>query len=511
MAVALAAPHRDAIATGERAVSAGGNALDAALAAAAMLTVVYPHQCGLGGDLIALVRSPAGDTTAVIGAGTAPAAVDAAAAAWSEVPRQGAHSVTVPGMLAGWRAISGLGARHGLDRALADAATAAVAGVGVSAGLSRALFSRADAVQNDPGLRQVFAPDGALVVEGDVVHQPALGDTLRTLSADPDDFYRGGVARSLVATLRAGGGTHTLEDFAGYEPEVGPALTRTLGAQTWFVAPPPSVGAVLVGVVAAATDDGEREPTGPGLVDAVVRGVHARASMLGDPRSWDVDLDALLRLRVDPVSSLSSEPRPLGDTAAVTAVDSDGWAVTIVQSVYQTFGAGLLDPVTGVLLHNRASAFSVDPASPAAIRPGARPPHTLCPAIVETTSATVVAGCQGGRAQPWILAQLLSDAVNPEQDLPALLARPRWVVGDTDLSQPTLSLLAEPDVAANVLDRGRANGLPVVGFPGPVDETGHVQLVRRAGDHLTSASDPRADGIGAVFGIADTDIGVEAR
>lgn len=499
MAIALAAPHPEAIAAGERAARAGGNALDAALAAAVMLTVVYPHQCALGGDLIALVRSPDGDTRAVIAAGTAPAAIAEAAATWVEVPRQGAQTVTVPGMPAGWRAIAGLGARLGLGPAFSDAARVARDGFPVSAGLARALVSRDEAVRADPGMRGVFLRGDAGLVEGETLRQPALAATLSTLADDPDDFYRGEIARSLVRALQDAGGVHVLDDFAGYAADVVDAVSRPVGDRTWHVAPPPSVGPVLIGVVAATA----RAPIGAErsarCVEAAVRGVRARAAALGDPRSGAVDLAALLDLDDDAPAPAFAEPRPLGDTAAVTAIDDDGWGVTIVQSVYQTFGSGLLDARTGILFHNRGSAFSLDPQSPAMIGPGLRPPHTLSPAIVDAPEATVVAGCQGGRAQAWILAQVLPDAADPAQDLDEILGRPRWVVGDRDLGQPVLSLVAEPGVPEAAIQAAERIGLPVVRFAEPADEAGHVQLVRRARAGLGAASDPRADGTGAVI------------
>ena len=224
----------------------------------------------------------------------------------------------------------------------------------------------------------MFTRDGALLAEGDVLVQPALARSLDRLAVDPRDFYDGEIARSLVSTLRADGGTHTVEDFAGYRPEVTEALTRTIGDAEYSVAPPPSVGAILVGVAAAA----ERHPGAAELLEASVRGAQARGAHLGDPAAGPVDLAALLSLDARPLTG-PGEPRPQGDTAAVVAIDDDGYAVTIVQSVYQTFGSGLLDPATGILLHNRGGAFSIDPASPAAIRSGARPPHTLAPAIVD--------------------------------------------------------------------------------------------------------------------------------
>lgn len=492
MTTALAAPHAAAVDAGRSAIAAGGNALDAALAAAAMLTVVYPHQCALGGDVIALVRRPDGSTTAVVAAGTAPAAIAEASASWREIPRAGAASVTVPGVLAGWRAIAELGATLPLGRALQAAADVAETGIPVSAGLDRALVSRADAIRSDPGLRAVFTRDDALLVEGDALVQPALARSLRHLADDPDAFYRGDIARSLVRTLRAGGGTHTAEDFAGYRPEVVDALSERIGGAVLSVAPPPSVGAVLLGVVAAA----EGDPGAAALLEASVRGAHARGAHLGDPLAGPVDLAALLALQ-GPAPGGPGEPRPQGDTAAVVAMDDEGYAVTIVQSVYQTFGSGLLDPETGILLHNRGSAFSLDPSSPAAVRPGARPPHTLAPAIVDRGDVTVVAGCQGGRAQPWILAQLLPDAIDPATDLDELLARPRWVIGDRDLGHDRLTFVAEPGAAEEANVRAAALGLGMAAFAGPADEAGHVQLVRRVGSAgvRDAASDPRADGV----------------
>jgi gamma-glutamyltranspeptidase len=395
-------------------------------------------------------------------------------------------------MLAGWAAIADLGAVLPVSRALEAAADVAEAGTAVSAGLARALVSRAEAIRADEGLRALFTRDGVLLTEGDALVQPALAASLRRLAVDPRDFYEGGIARSLVRTLRAHGGTHTEDDFAGYRPEVVQALTRRIGDADYSVAPPPSVGAILVGVAAAS----ERAPGAAGLLEASVRGAQARAAHLGDPAAGPVDLEALLALDARPLAG-PGEPRPQGDTAAVVAIDDDGYAVTIVQSVYQTFGAGLLDPGTGILLHNRGGAFSIDPASPAAIRPGARPPHTLAPAIVDRGDVTVIAGCQGGRAQPWILAQLLPDATDADTDLDELLARPRWVIGDRDLGRDRLTLVTEPGVRPEVIERAASLGIGVAAFPGPADEAGHVQIVRRVGGLgvRDAASDPRADGV----------------
>ncbi|MBB2975343.1 gamma-glutamyltranspeptidase [Microbacterium endophyticum] len=499
MAIALAAPHRAAVSAGERAIASGGNALDAALAAAVMLTVVYPHQCAIGGDLIALVRNPNGETKAVLAAGTAPAAIDEVSSGWEIVPRQGAHSVTVPGMVAGWQQIAGMGARLELSSAFAGAADTAEEGFPVSAGLERAITSRAEAIAADVGLRGVFMAAGRALAEGDLVRQPQLAKTFRRLQHDPSDIYSGETALALVRALRKHGGTHQLSDFENYRVELADPVTATVDGRKWLAAPPPSVGALTLGVAAYAHGGGEE--LAPALVAASVRAVTTRRLHLGDPARSAVSNDALLHLDVTTSDRVHNEAPAHGDTAAVVAIDDEGWAVTIVQSVYQTFGAGLLDPETGIVLHNRGSAFTVDPELPSCIAPGARPPHTLAPLMIDSGDELIVAGCQGGRAQPWILAQLLSDRTATAGPLADLLERPRWVIGDVDLGFDTLTLASEPGVPETIIAEARRLHIAQHDFSGPSDSAGHVQLARhrRIRGDIEAASDPRADGHGAVF------------
>ncbi|MER7186945.1 gamma-glutamyltransferase, partial [Streptomyces hyaluromycini] len=221
----------------------------------------------------------------------------------------------------------------------------------------------------------------------------------------------------------------------------------------------------------------------------------ARDRLLGDPRGQRLDLDGLL----DPAPLAGTLPprppfRPSGDTVAVTAVDSSGLAVSLVQSVYQTFGSGLCDPGTGIVLHNRGSAFSLLPGHPGLLRPGARPPHTLCPVIGRSPALLLAAGCQGGRAQPQILAQTLPGLADPDADPAAVLADPRWVIGARDIGFEQQTLLAEPG-SVPAATPAVSPGLPVVTAPGPSDLAGHVQVVRLTRDgRLDAASDPRADG-----------------
>ncbi|QHC68281.1 tyramine oxidase [Rathayibacter sp. VKM Ac-2759] len=495
--IAVAAPHPAALEAAAAAIADGGDAIDAALAAATALTVVYPHQCGLGGDLIAVVRRPGEPVVAVISAGAAPAGIDVESLAREErMPRQGAQTVTIPGVVAGWSALAGLGGSLGLEAPLRRAARLARDGFAVSAGLARAIDARAAELQADPGMRGVFGDGaGGLLGEGDPLVQPALAASLDELAEDPDVFYRGRIASSLAARLRELGGAHTAADFAAHEAELVEPATAETGGVRWWVAPPPSQGVVLLGVLPEALAGDTAE-----LVAAVHAAALVRQEALGDPRGGVVDVAAMLDPRgPSREGALPRAGRALGDTVAVTAADSDGTVVTLIQSVYQLFGSGILDPGTGIVLHNRGSAFSTDPAHPAHVGPGLRPPHTLLPVIAEAGNLTLGLGCQGGSAQPWILAQLVRDLLDASADPAAVLARPRFVIGARDLGHERMTLVAEPGVD-DAIAAATALGLPVAEAAGPIDEAGHVQLVRLHRDgRLDAASDPRADGRAVVL------------
>lgn len=540
--VALAAPHPAAVEAGRAAVAAGGNALDAALAAAAALTVVYPHQCSIGGDLIAVVRPAGGRPRAVLSAGAAAAAIDVdalrsrgATAAGPRsggdgigsrphreeardedgygggtrtgggMPESGPLTVTVPGVVAGWAAVAALGAALGWAERLRPAIALARGGVPVSAGLARAIRDGQAVIGADPGLSAVIGN----AREGDLLTQPALAGSLEALAADGETFYRGSLGDRLAAGLHRLGSPLSRADLAGHRAEVTEPLTaRAHGAQ-WAAAPPPSQGATFLAVL------GTERP----LADAR-RAQLARDALLGDPRTGPVDLPGLLLGSGGPAAGdpwvsggdaaqpgeagpdgsgpgavTAAGPVGTGDTVAVTAVGADGTAVSLIQSVFQSFGAGLLEPDTGIVLHNRGSSFSLDPRHPGRLAPGARPPHTLCPAIALTGDTVLALGCQGGRSQPWILAQVAADALGAD-DLAAVVARPRWII-DTS-GAPALVL--EPGVAGadGLAAEAAALDLAVATVAGPHDRAGHVQVARLRGATLAAASDPRADGIAAV-------------
>jgi gamma-glutamyltranspeptidase/glutathione hydrolase len=494
--VAIAAPHAAAVDAAAAAVAAGGNALDAALAAAAVLTVVYPHQCSLGGDLVALVRRD-GVVRSVVSIGSAPAAIDTERLGTEpRMPRQGPDTVTVPGVVSGWQVIADLGAELPLSSALTRAAEVAESGATVSAGLGRALRDRRANVLADDGLREVFSRDGELLPDGAPLPQLALARTLRRLAKDPDDFYQGETAAAIAERIRLLGGSLDVADLAQHSAVTTDAITERIRDVDWYVAPPPSQGLVLLGVLPVSTVDAPTES----LVAAYSRAADARQRHLGDPRGGFIDTSALLGETAQ--VSVGEPPRPghaLGDTVAITAQDSEGNVVSLIQSVYQWFGSGILDPSTGIVLHNRGSAFSTDPAHPAHVGSGLRPPHTLCPLLAESDELTVAFGCQGGSAQPWILGQIAASLLDPAAEPEAILGRPRWVVGAQDLGHPGMTVVAERG-RTDAITAGRKLDLAVALHDGLIDEAGHVQVVRRHDSgSFDAASDPRADGVAVVL------------
>lgn len=512
---AVASPHAGATAAGADVARQGGNALDAALAAALALTVAYPHNTSLGGDLFALVRQPDGTIRSVNASGPAAARVDVDAVArrhGGRMPDRGVDTVTVPGAVAGLGALHALGAALPWAAVVAPAQAMAANGVAVAPGVARAIAGERELVLGDPGLAALLAPGGRPLAAGAALVQPALAATLDRLAArGPGDFYRGAVARQLLAGLRAAGSPLGPQDFEAFAPTVEAPLSRTVLGVDVATSPPNSQGFALLAVLSAIERAGLRRPLG---ADAgVLASVFAEASgrrdrHLADPRAMTAGVDNLL----DPAPWLrradaqgaagASAPggrrpaRPRGDTVAVVAADADGRAVSLIQSLYQSFGAGILEPSTGVIVHDRGALFSLDPASPNVLAPGKRPAHTLMPVLVsDGGNLRVVAGTMGGKAQPQIHAQLLLRLLAGEAPAHAL-ARPRWVV-ETDGDRPVAAI--EPGVAAEAR-AAIAERMDVVDLHELDESTGHAHLVAVDGSSLDAASDPRSDGAGALVG-----------
>jgi gamma-glutamyltranspeptidase len=520
---AVTTPHALASEAGAQAYAAGGNAIDAALAAAATLTVVYPHQCSIGGDLFALVDNGAAQVWSVNGSGAAAAnmTADVLRSRYGEMPDGGPDSITVPGIIAGWRTIHGLGALLPLDRLLAPAIRAAADGVPVSPSLASGIRFRRPTLMGNAGIRAVFLPGGDPLAVGALLRQPQLARTLEGLARDGlADFYSGSIGNRLVSGLTRVGSLLSLADFTEHRTELAVPLQLDYRGVRIHTSPPNSQGFMLLEAIAAldtlAIDIESSGRNARYLLWALLLAAEDRDQYLGDPRRVAVpwsDLLAPERLRqrlkaraagkhasAGPAVSIPAH----GDTVAVCAIDSSGVAVSLIQSLYQTFGSGLLDPDTGVIFHNRARGFSLSPGAPNELTPRTRPAHTLCPVLIRRNARSVAAlGTMGGRAQPQILAQIIPGALEMNASLADVLKSPRWVVGarDMDFARPTVAI--EANAPANLDTILNVDDLNVARIPARDERVGHAQIVRLELDgSFQAAADPRSDGIGCVFSSA---------
>jgi gamma-glutamyltranspeptidase/glutathione hydrolase len=506
--LALSTPQAGATAAGQAAFERGGNAFDACLAAALSLTVIYPDNCALGGDLIALVRRADGSRSVINASGPAASDVDVEALRRSgaSMPVTGAETVTVPGLIGGLAMLWSNGGALGWEDAFPEAIRQAREGVPVVPSLAASIAAEAECLARDPGCREIFFSDGRALQTGDVLRQPALARTLETLAADGQEaFYSGPIGRTLVAGLRSLGSHLTPADLAGFFPESGPPLIGRLDGDQVATAPANSQGFLLPPLLSAVDRLGEGlDPLGPDageLAKAFRAALSLRDEHLCDPAATGLK-PTLIPADVDLLSmeaGVSRPPRANGDTVAIVAADDAGNTVSLLQSLFHSFGAEILEPETGILLHNRGSFFSLDPASPNVIAGGKRPAHTLTPCTVfrDGLPQTVIA-TMGGSGQPQILLQILLRLRLGDTPARAVEA-PRWVVGGLGADDAPDQILVEEGVPEAAVRSLAKTGMPIRRLPDLDDSVGHSQLIVREPDGFIAASDPRSEGAAVVI------------
>ncbi|MDQ3628647.1 MAG: gamma-glutamyltransferase [Actinomycetota bacterium] len=510
MRLALAAPHTAALDAAAQVVRQGGTVVDAAVAGAASLAVVAPHLNSAGGDVIALIRSPDGVTTCLNASGaygsggTAKRLLDEG----GTMPTYGPATVSVPGAVSGWQALLDTGGSLPLGDVLAPAIRQATEGVPISPGLGSSLQRSAERLFADPGFRSVFAPDGQPLRTGEVLRQPALAATLEELASNGlNTLYAGRLAQRLAAGLHRLGVPVTAADLAAHRVEVCEPLVGAHRGARVLTAPPNSQGYLLLAILAALDLDEESEPDAALLAEVFAGADALRDAELADPRSMTVSPGSLVsRVRAQGLldkarerlasgrAQLRSGPVPDGDTVALTAVGDDGTAVSLIQSNFHGFGAGLLEPDTGLSMHNRGCFFSLTTGHPNILAPGRRPAHTLMPVLVEHADGSIAAhGTMGGRQQPQIHTHLMQSTLQGATPQQAVSA-PRFVVGSRDSSSVTDRVLAEPEVDARVIEQLGRCSLPVQ-VAGDRNTVGHAMISRLCADgSLEAGADPRADG-----------------
>ena len=523
---AVVADHPLAAAAGQDVLRRGGTAVDAAIAMAGVLAVVRPHMNGVGGDAFGVFYdAKTGRVTALNGSGRAGAV---ATPEWftgrgvKAMPSSGALTVTVPGAVSAWAAAL---EKHGtmkLADLLAPAIRLAEEGWVVTTTLDRDIASSAPKLHD--GGRAIFAPGGSLPPVGALLRNRALAATLRAIATGgADAFYRGPAGERIATWIESQGGHLRPEDFRAHRSEWVEPLSATLdgGRRAWAM-PPNSQGMTQLQMLAMAEFRGvaSLQHNSADYLHALIETKRLafadRDRWLADPAMAKVPVAQLLDTKylrsraalvgtdaaADVAPGLGGGPPTggvasgTGDTVYLMAVDRDGNAVSWIQSLFASFGSGLVEPETGVVLQNRGSGFVLDAGHPNQIAPGKRPFHTLTPLLVtDAAGLRLTVGTPGGHGQPQFLTQvyfnLFTFGMTPQQAVEA----PRYIHNSGRRTQ------IEDRVPAATIAELTARGHQISTVPGWTATFGGVQVILidpKSGARRTGA-DPRREAYGIAW------------
>ena len=506
----VACPHALASAAGVDALRAGGSAVDAAVAAASSLAVLYPHMCGIGGDAFWLIYDATARRVSYLDGGgrAAAAATLDRFAGQAEIPFRGIApaTLTTPGAVA---AFCEAHARHGrlpFARCLQDAIHYAGDGFPVTARVSR--WIEQTAPEMDAASKAIFLPQGKPPT---ILRNVRLAETLRAIAAQGRaGFYEGEVAKKLAKL----GGFFTERDLAAQGAHWGEPIRGSYRGVTLYETPAPTQGFTVLEMLNLIESLDLGPFLGPDHVHLLVQAkqiaYHDRDRWLGDPRFVEVPMDRLIsriyaderrklidRKRALPWDKVPSHGSLTGDTVYVAAVDAQGNAASLIFSLYGVFGSCVTSAETGVVLQNRGAYFSLDPKHPNRLQPGKVPLHTLIASLaVRNDKLWAVLGCMGADGQPQIHLQTYVAMIDYGRDIQQALAGPRWLSGRFGLGEARDTLHIEARFPRETIDELERRGHPVDRWGDMNELAGHahgITLDAQTGT-LAGGFDPRSDG-----------------
>ncbi len=510
----VATPHPLATAAGVEALRAGGTAVDAAVAANAMLAVVYCNACGLGGDAFALVWDPGERRLhGFNGSGRSPAglSIDALRAQGHDaMPQRGPLAINVPGAVDAWTQLLERFGRRSLADALLPAAATAEDGYALTDINVRSI--RTALPTFDADARAVFEGAGDA---GDHFRQPLLAATLRAIAdGGRDAYYVGSIGAEIARAVQTAGGVLTADDLAAHRGDWVEPISTAYGEHEVATIPPNSQGitALMALNVLSELDWPMGEPMSAERIHAQVEAIKVawseRDRCVADPDRALANPAELLSAeharwmaaRLDPHRSQAFAPTnpPGGGTVYLCAADADGMLVSLIESNYMGFGSGVMGGSTGIMLQNRGAYFSLDPRHPNALAPRSRTLHTLMPGmLLRDGIAEVAFGAMGGDGQPQTMVQLVTGLLTDGLDPQAVIDRPRWVAQTTGPGEPLGPLAIEADG----VDESTAEALRTLGHDVELVEPntplmGWAQMIARNPDgSYRGGADPRADSV----------------
>ncbi|HEV2404870.1 MAG TPA: gamma-glutamyltransferase [Ktedonobacterales bacterium] len=512
----VAAPHYLAAQAGLDLLRAGGNAVDAAIAASATLQVVYPQLCGLGGDLFVLLYDAASqDLIGLNGSGRSPAAATIEryrALGHERMPMFGIHTVNVPGCVDGWSRVSARYGRLGLARSLAPAIAYADDGFPVGPGLHAALKRMDSMAHTHRSFRENFMPGGAIPPVGSIARSPYLGSTLRLIAeGGPDVFYRGVIAEQIAAFFEREGGLITLDDLREHTGEWTEPYGVEFAGLTVYELGPNTQGVTALQMLGMTNELSLGDD--PLSAETIHLCVEAKKLAFADRDAYITDRAHMRRTPEELLApDYLAQRRALiraeracdsvapgafgGDTIYLCAADGEGNAVSLIQSNYRGFGSGYVVDGTGVSLHNRGAYFSLNPTSTNALAPKKRTLHTLIPSLAcRNGKPAVVFGTMGGDGQAQTHLQVYTALARYGLNMQAALEMPRWVHGAESPDEPE-HLRIESRIPAETVAAMRERGHTVALVEAWDSSMGHAHGIRIDQERgvLAGGSDPRAEG-----------------
>lgn len=504
----VATSHPLAVEAGLAAMSRGGTAVDAAVAAAAVLSVVDPPSTGMGGDLFALVWPAGAEAPLALGsAGIAPSGLSVEAlraAGHGAMPADGPWTITVPGAARGWAELLERYGRLGMDAALAPAIDAAERGFDVTPVVARSWAGAGPKLARDEASAALFLPGGAAPEEGARFANPDLAGSLRAIADEgPGALYEGRLGARVASAVERAGGPLGAADLAAWRgPAWSEPISLDLGGATLYEHPPPGQGVVVLEALAIYR---ELDPSGPldeehAAIESLRLAFADAFRHVADPSVETVPVESLLRSRVreraaavrpDRPAHLPGGPAPGGDTVYVAAVDPEGGACSLIQSLFHAFGSGVTVPGTGIVLHNRGAGFTLADGHPNRPEPGKRPYHTIIPAMLRAGDGFLgCLGVVGAFMQPQGQLQILRNVLDRGMDPQAAIDAPRFRISErSERSRVAVEVGFPAEVAEGLARMGHEVGRLAWW------DAGGAQLVLRAEDgSLLGGSDPRKDG-----------------
>jgi gamma-glutamyltranspeptidase len=512
------APHAAAAESAASVLREGGDAIEAMVAAAATIAVVYPHMNGIGGDSFWLIHEPGKAPRAIDACGPAGAAVDIAsyrARGLGSIPVRGPLAAnTTAGTVGGWalalaQSRAAWGGRMPLDRLLADAIRFGEEGITVTRSQEASTAAKLSELGHQPGFAGRFLPAGTVPKQGETFVQKPMAATLRRLAqAGLEDFYRGELARAIAEELEASGSPLLLGDLEAFRAVWREPLKLRHRAGTLYNMTPPTQGVVslmILGILDRLPPTrAESADYVHAIVEATKQAFGVRDRHVTDPRYMEVDArdllaeDALAALaagvdmgRAKPWGSRTAA----GDTVWMGTIDAAGRAVSFIQSIYHEFGSGIVLPATGINWQNRGCSFALEPSARNALAPGRKPFHTLNPALALLADGrTMVYGTMGGDGQPQTQAAVFTRHAVHGMALQDAVAAPRWLLGRTWGSMSETLKLESRFPAALVAELARRGH--EVETVGEFDEVvGHAgALTHSPSGDFDGGYDPRSDG-----------------